>query len=401
MKIAVIGAGASGLCAAIEAKRTNSGNNVMLFEKNPRVGKKILVTGNGKCNLTNMNAAAESYFPSGDFTSAALFKYDVENTLGFFESLGLYTYADDEGRVYPLSNQASTVLDMLRFECNRLGVETMCEYKVRKLEKTYKGFVINDIFFFDRVIVACGGKSNPIHGSDGYGYELLKAFGHTVKNIRPALTPLICYDFPKNLKGVRSVCECVLYENGTEKARNTGEVQFADYGLSGIPIMNLSGFADIESGKEYAVSLDLVPSFSKDEVTSFINERIEKDANGLVENLLSGIVNKQVGLAVLKICGISQNGFIGSIDRSETESLSSLLKNWTVKVKSTKGYDFSQVTAGGVSTDEFSPETLQSKLCDGLYACGEIFDIYAECGGFNLQWAWSSGRLAGRSASEE
>jgi len=401
MKIAVIGAGASGLCAAIEAKRTNINNNVMLIEKNPRVGKKILVTGNGKCNLSNLNATSESFFPSGEITKAALDSFGVENTLGFFESIGLYTYADDEGRVYPLSNQASTVLDMLRFECKRLGIETMCEYKVKKIEKTRKGFIINETFFFDKVIVACGGKSNPVHGSDGSGYELLKSFGHTFKNIRPALVPLLCYDFPKNLKGVRCVCNCVLYENGSEKAKCSGEVQFTDYGLSGIPIMNLSGFADIDSGKEYTVSLDTVPSLTEEEVYSFIEERISKDENGLIENLLSGIVNKQLGLAILKICSVNQNGFIGSIKENQVKALSSALKNWTVKIKNTKGFDFSQVTAGGVSTDEFNPDTLESKLCDGLYACGEIFDVFSECGGFNLQWAWSSGRLSGRSASEE
>lgn len=400
MKIAVIGAGASGLCAAIEAKRTNSANNVMLFEKNPRVGKKILVTGNGKCNLSNINTSSDSYLPSGDFTVFALNEYSVENTLSFFESLGLHTYTDEEGRVYPLSNQASTVLDDLRFECDRLGVETVCEYKVFKIEKTYKGFTVNNTFFFDRVIIACGGKSNPIHGSDGSGYELLSSFGHTTKNIRPALVPLACFDFPKNLKGVRSLSECVLFENGEEIARDTGEVQFTDYGLSGIPIMNISGFADFESGNEYTVTLDLVPSLSKQEVYDYITDRIQKDENGLIENLLSGIVNKQLGLAILKICGIGQNGFIGSLDENEADSLSDILKEWAVRVKNTRGFDFSQVTAGGISTDEFYPETLESKLCDGLFACGEVFDVYAECGGYNLQWAWSSGRLAGKNASE-
>lgn len=401
MRIAVIGAGASGLCAAIQAKKTNSFNNVMLIEKNQRVGKKILVTGNGKCNLTNLQAKPECYFPSGDFTAPAFEKFGVENTLEFFEGLGLYTYADEAGRVYPLSNQASTVLDVLRFECKRLGVETMCDYKVKTVEKTRNGFMINGTFFFDRVIVACGGKSNPVHGSDGYGYELLSSLGHSFKNIRPALVPLICRDFPKNLKGVRSVCEAVLYENGEKKVGCTGEVQFTDNGLSGIPVMNLSGFADIESGKRYSVALDLVPSLSETEVKDFILERISRDENTLSENLLSGIINKQLGLAMLKICDIPQNAFIGSVGKNSVEKLAKLLKHWEVEVKYTKGYDFSQVTAGGVNTDEFCPETLASRLCDGLYACGEIFDIFAECGGFNLQWAWASGRLAGLSASEE
>ena len=176
MKIAIIGAGASGLCAAIETKKTNSRHNVMLFEKNQRVGKKILVTGNGKCNLTNLNVTDESYFPSGDFVKPALKEYGVEDTLGFFEKIGLCTYSDEEGRVYPLSNQASTVLDALRFECKRLGVETMCDYKVSSVEKRGKSFVINGAFFVDRVIVACGGKSNPVHGSDGSGYDILSSF---------------------------------------------------------------------------------------------------------------------------------------------------------------------------------------------------------------------------------
>ncbi len=400
MKIAVIGAGASGLVAAIEAKRTNSRHNVMLFEKNQRVGKKILVTGNGKCNLSNINVTSESYYPSGDFTSFAIENYGVETTLGFFEKIGLYTYSDEEGRVYPLSNQASSVLDALRFECKRLGIETVCDYKVKSVEKNGKGFVINGSFFFDRVIVACGGKSNPVHGSDGSGFDILSSLGHTVNNPRPALVPLICYDFPKNLKGVRSQCNCILSENGEKRVECSGEVQFTDYGLSGIPIMNLSGFCDTESGGEYTVSLDLVPSLSGDEVSAFIIDRLENDENGLVENLLSGIVNKQLGLAVIKLLGINQNERNSSINKEYADRISGVLKSWTVKVKSTKGFDFSQATAGGVSTDEFNPQTLESKLVSGLFACGEIFDVFAECGGYNLQWAWSSGMLAGKSAAE-
>ena len=401
MKIAIIGAGASGLAAAIEAKKTNSRNSVMLFEKNQRVGKKILVTGNGKCNLTNIDASGEAYFPLNGFVDKALNEYDVENTLGFFEKIGLYTYSDEEGRVYPLSNQASTVLDVLRFECNRLGVETLCDYKVKTVEKREKGFVINGSFYFDRVIVACGGKSNPIHGSDGSGYDILSSFGHTTRNIRPALVPLVCFDFPKNLKGVRSECNCALFENGVLSVETSGEVQFTDYGLSGIPIMNISGFTDFESGNSYSVRLDLVPSLTYEEVSDFILDRLEKDENGNAENLLSGIVNKQLGLAVIKLLGINQNDKNSSINKAFVGKIADTLKGWTVEVKNTKGFDFSQVTAGGISTDEFDGETLESKLVDGLFACGEIFDVFSQCGGFNLQWAWSSGRLAGKSAAEE
>lgn len=401
MRIAVIGAGASGLAAAIEVKRTDSRHNVMLIEKNLRVGKKILVTGNGRCNLTNLEAKSESYYPSPEFTKPALEAYGVEETLAFFEGLGIHTHTED-GRVYPLSNQASSVLDALRFECDRLGVETICEYAVKRIEKNGKVFVINGNLFFDRVIIACGGKSNPVHGSDGSGYRLLSCFGHTLSdNIRPALVPLVCDNFPKNLKGVRSESACVLFENGEKKVGWTGEVQFTDYGLSGIPIMNLSGFCDIESGKKYTVLLDLVPSLSSDEVSSFITDRIEKDKDGKAENLLSGIVNKQLGIAVLKMCDISQNEFNKNISTSGVKRITAVLKGWSVSVKNTKGFDFSQVTAGGVRTGEFNPETLESRLVSGLYACGEVLDVCAECGGFNLQWAWSSGRLAGKSAAEE
>jgi hypothetical protein len=165
--------------------------------------------------------------------------------------------------------------------------------------------------------------------------------------------------------------------------------------------MNLSGFCDIESGKKYTVLLDLVPSLSSDEVSSFITDRIEKDKDGKAENLLSGIVNKQLGIAVLKMCDISQNEFNKNISTSGVKRITAVLKGWSVSVKNTKGFDFSQVTAGGVRTGEFNPETLESRLVGGLYACGEVLDVCAECGGFNLQWAWSSGRLAGKSAAEE
>jgi predicted Rossmann fold flavoprotein len=400
MKIAIIGAGASGLCAAIEAKRTDASVSVTLFEKNPRVGKKILVTGNGRCNITNTAADEFSYNKGENAVIIPVFNFcPYEKTLDFFKELGVYTYVE-EGRVYPLSNQASTVLDALRFECDRLSVETVCDTEIRTVEKAGDGFLLNGSLAFDRVIIACGGKSSPVHGSDGSGAALLSSLGHTVTPLRPALVPLKCKSFPKNLKGVRQKCEVKIVSDGKAIASSFGEVQFTDYGLSGIPVMDISRFADFGVRKEYEIVLDCAPSLKIGEIIKYLKNKRELSASLTAENLLTGIMNKQLGLAILKLCGVSQNEKIAALSDGTLKIIAQTVKNTAFTAVSTKGFDNSQVTAGGVPLSEFNPSTLQSKKVKGLYACGEALDIDAKCGGFNLQWAWASGRFAGKNAAE-
>ena len=277
IKVAVIGGGASGLACAIEIMHTVNNRDdvkVAVFEKLSRIGKKILVTGNGRCNLTNTNAIQNGYRGDVEFSKYALNKYTPESNISFFNDLGLYTRTEDEGRVYPLSNQASSVLDVLRFECSRLGIEIVCDYHAMHLKSVFNGvvnkLVVNNRDRFDYVVVASGGKAAKVHGTDGDSYDLLKMMGHKITPIAPALVSLNCEEFTKALKGVRSICKMDLIIDGEKTLENYGEVQFTDYGLSGIPIMQLSRFVSMSPSDDIYINLDVTPDFTKDEMLEVI-----------------------------------------------------------------------------------------------------------------------------------
>ena len=405
-KVAVIGGGASGMCAAIELMNNVADKNdveVTILEKLTRVGKKLLVTGNGRCNITNMNAENAGYRGDTEFAKSALHRFTPKSNIEFFNSIGLYTRTEEEGRVYPLSNQASSVLDALRFECERLGVKFVCDYRAVHLKEVSTAFsrkiVVNNRDRFDYVIVAAGGKAAKIHGTDGDSYDILKMLGHTVTPIAPALVSLNCDGFAKSLKGIRSVCGVELIIDGKKEYNNFGEVQFTDYGLSGIPIMQLSRFVSMSPSNNIQIHLDLASDFSAEELHSYLVSRREKDT-GLCENMLSGIINKQLCITIMKECGIAVNSRVNALSDEEINRLSETLKCWNIKIKNSRSFEFAQVTAGGVKCSEFNPETMESKMVSGVYCCGEALDVDGDCGGYNLQWAWSSGRTAGKSIAE-
>ena len=406
LKVAVIGGGASGLACAIEIMQTVKNKDdvrVTVIEKLPRVGKKILVTGNGRCNLTNMNSAKTGYRGDTEFAKVILNKYTPESNIEFFNRLGLYTRKEDEGRVYPLSNQASSVLDALRFECERLGVEIICDYNVVHIKSVFNGavqkIVVNNKDRFDFVVVAAGGKAAKVHGTDGDSYDLLRMNGHKITPIAPALVSLNCDDFTKALKGVRSICRMDLIIDNEKVLENYGEVQFTDYGLSGIPIMQLSRFVSMSPSNDIYINLDVTPDFSLDEIENYIFDRREF-GTGLCENLLIGIMNKQLCITLLKESGVAPNGKIADLSDNEIIKLAKLCKKWTIKIKTARGFDFAQVTAGGADCSQFEADTTESKLVKNLFCCGEALNIDGDCGGYNLQWAWSSGRAAGHTIGE-
>lgn len=406
IKVAVIGGGASGLACAIQIMRTVKNKEdvkVTILERLPRVGKKILVTGNGRCNLTNVNASVNNYRGDAEFTRFALDKFSPQNNIEFFNSLGLYTRTEDEGRVYPLSNQASSVLDALRFECDRLGVETVCDYRAVHLKTVDTGvrtkLVVNNRDRFDYVVVACGGMAAKVHGTDGDAYDLLKMFGHKIISPAPALVSLNCDNFTKALKGVRSICKMDLIIDGEKALENYGEVQFTDYGLSGIPIMQLSRFVSVSPSNDIYISLDTVPDFSAEEIRDYLYSRREIDT-GLCENMLGGIMNKQLCIVFMKECGIAPNGRVNELSNNDIEKLANIIKCWKIRIKNSRSFDYAQVTAGGVDCSEFCAETMESNFVKNVFCCGEALNIDGDCGGYNLQWAWASGRLAGETVGE-
>lgn len=387
--VLVIGGGASGLAAAIMAAR--QGVRVAIAEKMPRVGKKILATGNGRCNITNKNIAPSRYFGDKSLTKSAFARFGLDDTVKFFDSIGVMLTELDDGKIYPRSLQATTVLDQLREELKRLNVEIICDFEAVQIKKKDNNFYIKSSTSSElcasRVIVSCGGKAAPEFGTDGGAYELLKAFGHTLVKPFPALVQLKTKYVPKDLKGIKQNCTAQLLIDGKQKRRETGEVLFTAYGISGPPIFNLSRMASeaLEHNQDICVSLDFAPDIGYLKLKEIIDSRFEKLSHLSKENFLNGLLNKRTGLEILRHADTS-------------EQIASLIKNYKLTVTGTLGFKNAQVTAGGISALEVKENTMESKKVSGLYITGEILNIDGDCGGFNLQWAWTSGALAGMSA---
>ena len=378
--VIVIGGGAAGMCTAIHAKRNNK--SVLIIEHNDKTGKKILSTGNGRCNLTNMNCKADlfdcnpegisPYFTSGDvfFVKDVIRRFDCDDTLRFFGDLGL-VFENKNGYVYPRSGQAKSVLDILRGECIESGVEIVTGYQPLSVSIKDGLFDIDGTDQAEKLVIATGGASAPKTGSDGSGYEIAKAFGHSIINPRPALCGLNCRDKVfKKISGVRNDSLVKLICDGHKVMEVYGNVQFNDYGISGIPVFQISSEAGrlLEEKKQITVDIDLLPDIRDVD----LKEAIKKNPS------LTGILNEKLAKEILKRGNIIEN-----------------IRKFTVTPDSIRGFDESQVTAGGVNTAGICPETMESTIVDNLYFAGEIIDVNGICGGYNLQWAWSTGYVAG------
>ena len=341
--IAVIGGGESGIVAAIFAAR--SGKSVCILEKNPRIGKKILATGNGRCNFTNVNAKTEDY--NREFVASALSRFSPQDAISFFEELGMLSKEEAEGRVYPLSGQATAVLDVLRLELARLSVKELVEFDVQKIEKTKDGFLIfskNEKVEAKKVIVATGGMASPKSGSDGKGYELLKAFGHHTTKLVPSLVQLKC---EKSVGGVRAYGR-VTTQSGKS---DTGEIQFNNYGISGIPVFGIAKY--VKKGE--SVLLDLLPDYTEDEVIKILKNRPKQT----METYLIGILNKALAHFLLKECGISPlSRMSDTLKNDEIIKIAKRIKAWRFDVTGTMPWDNAQVTAGGIELSEVNPYLL-------------------------------------------
>lgn len=407
----VIGGSASGLCAAIQAARSHRDFSIAVLEQMPKLGKKILATGNGRCNLSNTSAGEHDYHNFA-FASPALQKYDVEETLSFFRSLGLLTVTDAEGRIYPMSNTASSVLDALRFEIDRLGIKVYCGHSAKSVLVNDKGlFKIScqksdtdekREFEAHRLIIATGGKAAPVHGSDGSGYVLLKQLGHGIMPPFPALVQFRSDSgFIRALKGVRVNAKIAIrLPGGKPSFSSQGEILFTQYGLSGIAAMEVSRpvsehFAAGNKEGCFAV-LDFAPRMSEGELTEYLFERCQNNPSLPAENLLAGILPGALGRAIckgLKLYNSKPN--CGNLTESDIKLLNRRIKAMDFDLQGVQGFNNAQVTAGGADINEFNPVTMQSCKVKSLYVCGEVLDVDGNCGGYNLQWAWSSGLLAG------
>lgn len=397
--VVIIGGGASGIMAALTAAEDKN-NNVILLERQQRIGRKLLATGNGRCNLTNTGACAANYHGENpDFAVDTLEAFSPQDTLDFFHELGLMTVEEYGGRVYPLSNSANSVVDVLRFALEQSGVELRCSTVVRELRRKGEGYaVITDDgeIKADKLIVACGGAAGAKLGGVSDGYELLKALGHKRTGLYPSLVQLMTEpEYPRALKGVRADCRLRLMAGDDILAESAGELQFTETGLSGPAAFDISRECAM-AGKGPFVSADFFKDYTKDNILSLLKARAAKLPELPAGDMLTGMLHNRLGRMIVKYSALEQNRPCGSLSEAELEKLSHCCKDFRLKLLGTGGFDAAQVTAGGVKTGGFNPETLESWFMPGLFVCGEVLDVDADCGGFNLQWAWASGRRAGR-----
>ncbi len=405
-RVIVVGGGAAGMMAAISARRL--GADVTILERNPRVGKKILATGNGRCNFTNINADITCYHGNNPkFAHSALANFTIDDTIRFFGKLGIEHKVEDLGKVFPMSDQASSVLDVLLYELKELGVNIVCDALVKDISKKNDGFIIElengQIYGGDRVIITTGGKAMPSSGSDGQGYDLAARLGHTIIDVFPALVQLkLEGSFFKRIEGVKLVGTAEIIHNNKSVAKDRGDILFANYGVSGPPVLQISRKAGelLKEGQEAHLKITIMDMMPKQELSKLINKRLQIAAQKPVDFSLVGLINKRLIPVVLAEAGINEiKRPVSSLSAKEREWIIDILTDWRFKIKGTKSWPSAQITAGGVDTNGIDQNTMESKLVPGLFFAGEIIDIDGLCGGFNLQWAWSSGFIAGQNAA--
>ena len=402
MDIAIIGGGASGLAAALAARESLE-NRVTVFERQNRVGRKLLATGNGRCNLTNRNAALENYHGQApDFVLPALTRFGPEQTLAWFEGLGLVTRTEASGRVYPLSDTAGSVVDVLRLAAQARGADIVCSTPIAQAGKKGKKFHLTgpsgEEFACDKLIIACGGAAGARIGGVRAGYDLLRSFGHTATDLRPALVQLKTENtWARPMKGVRTQAILTLERDGHILAEARGEVQFTDYGVTGPGVYDLSRAASL-AGEDCTVYIQFLPEMDLVDIIKYMANKRSNFSDYKAENLLSGILHNTISRTILRRAQIPLDARLWALGDGALEQIAGVIVRYDLPLLGTLGFDDAQVTAGGVETAGFDPHTMESLLVPGLYACGEVLDIDGDCGGYNLQWAWSSGRMAGLAA---
>lgn len=403
-RIVVIGGGASGMTAAIFAAR--SGAAVTILEQKEQLGKKILSTGNGRCNFTNAVMDA-SFFRGEDLSivSPILEKFGAKDTLDFFRELGILP-KERNGYYYPKSDQASAVQEVLRMELERLRVQICCNTKVVSVVKsnTFTVKTTGKTYHADAVILAAGGKASPVLGSDGSGYSLAKALGHSVTPVVPALVQLHGKGtFFKMVSGVRADAKLSLFIQDSFVAEESGELQLTNYGISGIPIFQLSRYAALAlyHGKVPKVVLDFMSEYTIEELALLLTKRQQQNPMKRAEELLIGMLNKKLIPILLRAAKIAPDRPAESLTSSELRELAQKCKTFAIEITKANSFEQAQICAGGVRTTEISSDTMESKRVPGLYITGELLDIDGVCGGYNLQWAWSTGAIAGQAAASK
>lgn len=425
-KVLVAGGGASGMMAAIQA--AEQGACVTVLEQNEQLGKKILSTGNGKCNFTNINQIPDAYRGEHpEFAWEVIRRFPVSDTIRCFMEMGLYSKNRD-GYLYPHSEQASAVRDILLMELRRLHVRietSVCvnniirkddrflveakrsimrpEKKSRKRTVLVKVKEEEKIYEADRLILTSGGLAGRVQKADGSMMRIAESFGHRLISCVPALVQLRCAEaFYPALAGVRAGARIVLLCDGVVEAVDTGEIQFTDYGISGIPVFQISRFAARalnEKKREIVAELDFMPDFTENQLRNFFMNRISMRPGKTMKEFLTGIFHEKLSSVFLARTDIPEKMPASDLSQEKTEQLLHTIKSFRTQITGTNGFEQAQVSAGGISTEEIDPETMESRRVPGMYFAGEMVDVDGMCGGYNLQWAWSSGYVAGISAA--
>ncbi len=396
-RTAVIGGGAAGLTAAITA--AEQGDSVILYERMDRIGKKLLATGNGRCNL--LNTTPRPYFGQGDFARRVFFLMGPDKQITFWHRHGLRVWEEEDGRVYPATFQAATVLDVLRFHLERLRVEVLTGAAADGLRRSDQGWHLSlagqgEQGPFDRVIVTGGGKAQPKLGSDGSAYGLLLAQGHRLRTPKPALTALETdRQAIRGLSGLRVKANVTLMHGTRRGAKADGEVLFTDYGLSGICVMDCA--RDALPGNTLTLNLSAPLGYhARSEVLGELQRRRNIWRGEPASRILCGLVAPRLGERLAETAGVPLGGRRAEqLSKDELDALCGALQSWPLQITGKRGFDQAQVTAGGIDTDDFSPITLESTLAPGLHAAGEVLNVDGPCGGYNLMFAFGSGMLAG------
>ena len=395
VKVAIIGGGASGLACAITCAERFGKNSTVIIECQARVGKKLLATGNGRCNITNRNAFPEHYHGDDKMIKSVLERFSPNDCEKFFARMGILFRDEDDGRVYPYSNQASTVLDGMRANCAKLGVSEICDFEIKQIKKNNGFFSVileNITVQAENIVFATGSKASPSLGANDSGYKLLQNFGINPTPLKPALCPVVTKEKYKSLKGVRAKGIVTLFDGDKKIISREGEIQFTDYGISGICVFDISRF--VSDCKNPKIVVDVMKEYSENHLCDYLFKCRKIFANA--GDILTGALNKKLAQVIVQTCGLSQKT-CRELSESDIKKLAHTVKNFTFTPLKSADYSNAQVCAGGITSKYVYPETLMSKTVKNLYICGEMLDVDGECGGYNLHFAFGSGILVGKS----
>uniref|UniRef100_UPI004047C366 NAD(P)/FAD-dependent oxidoreductase n=1 Tax=Aliarcobacter sp. TaxID=2321116 RepID=UPI004047C366 len=405
MKIAIIGAGAAGIIAAITAKRLNKNVHIDLFDANKGIGKKILASGNGRCNISNNQISSKNYIGENpDFVSFALKEFDFKAFEKFCKSVGLLLDIKPSGKVYPLSNEAKSVTNLLELALKELGVNIYLESMITDIEKVEDKFNIktqdNEYKAYDKILISNGLGAAPQLNANESGLDFASNFGHSFNPTYPSLVGLKTDNtYNGKLQGVKKECNVSLFVNGNLEQEIFGDVLFTSYGVSGFAILDISQLAvlNLSSYQDVKIAINFFPKINRNDLADQIQTLFKTIPSQKAVDIITGMVSNKIAPVLLDICKINIDTKAADVNAKQIKALAYQLNQWKLKIIDTQGFGHAEASGGGVRTAEVDNKTYESKLCKGLFFAGEVLDIVGNRGGFNLQFAWASGYLVGKS----